>query len=163
MELKRIPEIIKEQLSDAQLVELENVQPPGFYCRAEQLLSVCRILHEHPDLYFDRLACITAIDNGPEEGTMDVIYNLSSIPFSTQLTLKVIIHRSDDPLPELPTVTSIWRTANWHEREIYDLMGINFTGHPDMRRLFLPTDWEGHPLRKDYKNIETYHGIKVEY
>jgi len=64
--------------------------------------------------------------------------------------------------PEIPSVAEIWRTANWHEREAWDLFGIVFTGHPDLKRILLPDDWEGHPLRKDYKTQETYQGITIE-
>ncbi|MGK7390003.1 MAG: NADH-quinone oxidoreductase subunit C [Candidatus Cyclobacteriaceae bacterium M2_1C_046] len=163
MELTKIADIIKAEVPDVKLEVLENVQPGGLACVAEQLLKICDVLHKHSELYFDQLSCITAMDNGPEANTLEVIYNLSSIPYNYQLTLKVVLPRTEDPLPEIPTLSGIWMTANWHEREIFDLMGINFTGHPDMRRLFLPADWKGHPLRKDYKDLETYHGIKVKY
>jgi len=66
-------------------------------------------------------------------------------------------------LPTISTLSHIWRTANWHEREAFDLMGLWFESHPDLRRILLPADWQGHPLRKDYENMETYHGIKVAY
>lgn len=132
---------------------------------SEQLAVICQELYENQQTYFDYLACITAIDNGPEKGTMEVIYNLYSIPYNISFTLRVelIRNKPDEPLPQLPTVSHIWRTADWHEREAYDLMGIYFTGHPDLRRILLVADWEGHPLRKDYKLPETYHGIKVAY
>jgi NADH-quinone oxidoreductase subunit C len=96
---------------------------------------------------------------------MEIVYNLYSIPYNSQLTLKVelIRNKADEPLPELPSVSHIWRTADWHEREAYDLMGIKFSGHPDLRRILLTADWQGHPLRKDYQIQETYHGIKVAY
>ena len=94
---------------------------------------------------------------------MEIAYNLYSIPYEHHLTLKIRFPRlgENGKLPAVPSVTSVWRTADWHEREAYDLMGIHFTGHPDMRRLFLPEDWQGHPLRKDYTEQERYHGITV--
>ena len=66
-------------------------------------------------------------------------------------------------LPQVPSLVKIWKTADWHEREVYDLVGVNFKGHPDLRRILLPEDWEGHPLRKDYQEQEKYNGIKVKY
>ena len=92
-------------------------------------------------------------------------FGLYSIPYEHHLTLKIRFPRlgPNGELPEVPTVSTIWRTADWHEREAYDLMGIRFTGHPDLRRLFLPEDWQGHPLRKEYNEQEEYHGVKVRY
>src|SRR5690606_639093 len=104
-------------------------------------------------------------DNGPEAGTLEVVYHLYSIPYEHSLVLKVTVPRNqpDEPLPTIPSVTHIWRTADWHEREIFDLIGINFEGHSDLRRILLPADWTGHPLRKDYQNLEYYHDIRVPY
>jgi NADH-quinone oxidoreductase subunit C len=127
-------------------------------------------MHTHEDCYFDMLSCLTGLDNGVEKaamdiGTMEVIYNLYSIPFEHGLMLKVIIPRNQigEALPQVPTVSHIWKTADWHERETFDLMGISFTNHPDLRRILLPEDWVGHPLRKDYEAQEYYHGIQVKY
>jgi len=94
-----------------------------------------------------------------------VIYHLNSIPFEHSFVLKVEVTRNkeDEPLPQVFSLTPIWKTADWHEREAYDLVGIDFIGHPDLRRILLPADWQGHPLRKDYKEQEFYHGIKVKY
>ena len=138
---------------------------PSLTVSAAHIASICKELYENEQTYFDFLACLTAIDNGPEKGIMEVIYNLFSIPYNLKLMLKIEIPRNlpGEPLPKVPTVSHIWRTADWHEREAYDLMGIEFTGHPDLRRILLTTDWEGHPLRKDYQIQESYHGIKVAY
>lgn len=136
---------------------------PYLLLPTERIAEVCQFLHENPALYFDLLECLTSLDNGPEVNTMEIAYNLYSIPYEHHLTLKIRFPRlgENGKLPAVPSVTSVWRTADWHEREAYDLMGIHFTGHPDMRRLFLPEDWQGHPLRKDYTEQERYHGITV--
>ena len=141
----------------------EECSPMGILVASEAIDKVCLELHRWENTYFDQLSCITGLDNGPEAGSMEVIYNLYSIPFNLHLTLKVVLPRNENegPLPEVPTVSVIWRTADWHEREVYDLLGIHFAGHPDLRRILLPTDWEGYPLRKDYSEQEYYHGIKV--
>ena len=142
-----------------------NTQNPQPYLiiPAVQLPDFCQFLRDDDRLFFDLLACITGIDNGPEAGTMDVIYNLTSIPYQHDLMLKVVLTRPTDPakLPDVPSVAHIWRTADWHEREAFDLVGIHFENHPDLRRILLPTDWVGHPLRTDYVEQEQYHGIKT--
>ena len=133
--------------------------PPTIEVPAQRIAEIGHVLHTHEKTYFDHLACITALDNGPTVGTLEVIYHLYSIPYNSQLALKVCDTRKEAPLPEVPSVSHIWRSANWHEREAYDLMGIHFTDHPDLRRILMPADWEGHPLRKDYAPPKTYHGI----
>lgn len=154
----------------------ENIAQPVLSLQKEHLLSVCEYLHETEGLYFDTLSCLTGLDNGPAKDSLEVIYHLYSIPYGHSLVLKVKLPRTRTEenaasfvefeghfLPTVPTLSSIWRTANWHEREAFDLVGIWFEGHPDLRRILLPADWQGHPLRKDYSNLETYHGIKVAY
>ena len=126
----------------------------------EKLLEHMEVLHADEQLYFDQLSCVTGIDNGPETGTMEVIYQLYSIAYNHHVTVKVQLNR-DQPL--VPSLTPIWKTADWHEREAYDLLGIHFENHPDLRRILLPADWEGHPLRKDYQHQEYYRGVKVAY
>ena len=143
----------------------DNLQP-YLVLQTERLADVCLALHDHEQTYFDFLSCVTGIDNSPEAGTMEVVYNLYSIPYDHHLVLKVVLERntsSDQPIPSVPTVSHIWRTADWHEREVFDMVGIYFENHPDMRRILCAADWEGHPLRKDYKLQDYYHGIKVPY
>lgn len=154
--------------ADAFGVETANYQP-YLTVSADKLVELCQFLRDDEPLFFDLLACITAIDNGvgvnsPEKDTMDVIYNLTSIPHEHNLMLRVTVprHTGTTTLPTLPSLTHLWRTADWHEREAYDLLGIYFDKHPDLRRILLPTDWIGHPLRTDYEEPEQYHGIKTK-
>ena len=149
--------------SDTFLANTTNPQP-YLTVPANRLVELCQFLRDDDRLFFDLLACVTAIDNGSETNTMEVIYNLTSIPYEHNLMLKIMVPRNagGQPLPAVPSVSHLWRTADWHEREAYDLMGIHFTGHPDLRRILLPTDWNGHPLRRDYREDEQYHGIKTK-
>lgn len=112
----------------------------------ESILDICRFLKaEHG---FDMLADLCGVDRGPEEEPrFEVNYHLFSTIHYSRLRLKVLL--SDDD-PHVPTLTRLWKTANWHERETYDLFGIIFDGHPDLRRILLPSDFDGHALRKDY-------------
>ena len=95
-----------------------------------------------------------------------MIYHLSSIVHKHRIVIKVMLPRWKDDeegaLPEVASVCDLWSTADWHEREVYDLMGVRFTGRDDLRRILCPEDWEGHPLRKDYKLPVEYHGIRTE-
>jgi len=148
------------QITSEEVMEIPNSTPFGVIVKEEALLSVCDQLHKNPASYFDMLSCITGVDNGPESGTMEVIYHLYSIPFNHSLALKVILPREN---PEVESVVSIWKSANWLEREVYDMFGIGFKNHPDLRRILMPADWKGYPLRKDYKHEEYYRGVKIEY
>jgi len=160
MTIENIKNIIDKQYDGAVLFIAEDSSPQSLVIKKESLISVCKLLHTHDELYFDLLSCITGIDSGPEADSMEVIYNLYSIPYEIQLMLKVELSREN---AAIDSVGEIWKTALWHEREAYDLLGIVFNNHPDLRRILLPNDWEGHPLKKDYKHQEYYRGIKVEY
>lgn len=151
---------ITSKLGDIIIGENHNSSPKSVVIAAENILPCFNLLYKDDQLYFDMLSCITGLDNGVEAETMEVIYNFYSIPFDHHLMVKVMLDRNE---PQIPTVTHIWKTANWLERETYDMLGITFTDHPDLRRILLPADWEGFPLRKDYKEQETYRGIKVGY
>jgi NADH-quinone oxidoreductase subunit C len=159
-DIRRIRELIADHFGAEVVKEAANFHPPAVLIQPQKIKEVCRFLQNHPDIYADSLSCLTGIDNGPQANTMEVIYTLYSIPHGHHFQLQCIIDRSK---PEIDTVSDVWRTADWHEREAFDLLGITFTGHPDLRRILLPTDWEGHPLRKDYEHQEKYHGITVKY
>jgi NADH-quinone oxidoreductase subunit C len=138
---------------------------PALLIEPSRIADICLELRNNPKTYFDFLSSITGVDYGVESNLFGVVYHLASIPYQTQLTLKVSIENSRDlnDLPSFPSITSVYRTADWHEREAYDLVGIFFEGHPDLRRILLPDDWEGFPLRKDYKTAEYYKGIKIYF
>ncbi|MEQ9166624.1 MAG: NADH-quinone oxidoreductase subunit C [Fulvivirga sp.] len=157
----QIVELIKSTFGEAAVIEVvEASSPTVVEVAVDQSLSIFEFLHKDERLYFDMLSCITGIDNGPEAGTMEVIYNLYSIPFEQSLAIKLKVSREQ---PEVPSLVSIWRAADWMERETYDLFGINFKDHPDLRRILLPADWEGYPLRKDYKHQDKYRGMTVAH
>jgi NADH-quinone oxidoreductase subunit C len=132
--------------------------------KPEMIAEVCLELRDNPETYFDFLSCLSGVDYGTTENRFGVVYHLASIPFNTQLVLKVSIenNRELDNLPAFPSVSAVYKTAEWHEREAYDLEGIFFENHPDLRRILLPDDWEGYPLRKDYQEAEEYKGIKIK-
>jgi NADH-quinone oxidoreductase subunit C len=135
-----------------------NCTPKAISILSDKIDLVCKELFENKSCYFDSLSCLTGLDNGPEKETIEVIYNLYSIPYGVSLMLKTELPRVN---PKTPSVSTIWKTANWHEREAYDLIGIHFTGHLDLRRILMPADWEGHPLQKDYVEPQTYRGMET--
>ena len=120
---------------------------PTIYVSRDELPSVARTLRDRPDLRFDFLAELTAVDYWPREPRFEVVYVLVSIERRARVRLKVRLQASD---AHVGTVSGIWPAANWLEREVWDLFGVVFDGHPDPRRLLMPEDWEGYPLRKDY-------------
>lgn len=138
----------------------ENASPKAIKLAPDDLVSVMNTLYKDPTTYFDMLSCVTGIDNGTLAATMEVVYNLYSIPFNHHLMIKVTVRRDR---PEVESVSHIWKTANWQEREIFDMYGVYFKNHPDLRRILMPADWEGYPLRKDYHHQEYYRDIKVAY
>ena len=152
--------IVREHCASGDAVPDETMTPKGISINAADLVAVCQDLHGNSEVFFDMLSCISVVDNGPEAGTLDVVYNLYSIPFNHHLSLKVTVPREN---AEIDSVQHIWKTANWHEREAWDMFGLKFRGHPDLRRILMPADWEGHPLRKYYKQQVYYLGVRVEY
>ncbi len=152
---------------------LENIDP-WVEVTPEGILEVCTYLRDEPSLAFDYLNSVTAVDylhtdekkaaKADWEPHLEVVYHLFSMQHKHSLVLKVMLPRwlndEEGTIPELASVAGIWSTADWHERELYDLLGVRFTGHPNMRRILCPEDWVGHPLRKDYEMPLEYHGIR---
>jgi NADH-quinone oxidoreductase subunit C len=116
--------------------------------RPEAIEAVCRALRD--EQRFNYLSQVTAVDWPEREPRFDVVYNLMSLDTRATIRLKVRVGDEDTPFPEVPTVSTVWPAASWYEREVYDLFGIRFAGHPDLTRILMPPDWVGHPLRKDY-------------
>jgi len=114
--------------------------------------EACAILRDNPGCPFDYLCDVTAVDWFPSQPRFEVVYQLLSIPKKERVRLKA---RLDDESPVLESVTSVWPAANYFEREVFDLFGIRFTGHPRLERIMMPDNWEGYPLRKDYP-VEGY-------
>ena len=112
---------------------------------AGKIASICGFLKY--DQQFVRLSTVTAVDWYPAEPRFEVVYHLHSVERNQRVRLKCRLHGED---PVIESVTSVWRGADWYEREVFDLFGIRFLNHPNLRRIMLPDEWEGHPLRKDY-------------
>lgn len=157
------PEQIHEKVNarfGEDILDFKNDVPdPVARVRAEAIFAVCQYLRDEAELAFDTLMCLSGYDLGPEKD-LGVIYHLFSLKKRHKFTVKTEIPRAH---PRLASVEKLWRTADWHEREAYDLYGIAFENHPDLRRILCPDDWEGWPLRKDYVVQEFYHGMRVPY
>ena len=166
--------LLEERFGSAVTGKKLDAVDPWVSVDPARLVEICRFLHDEPRLRFDFLNCISGVDyfepdpkkaakTGWEPHT-EVVYHLSSTVKKHTLVLKVMLPRWKDDLegdlPEVPSVAGVWNTADWHEREVYDLSGVKFTGHPDLHRILCPEDWVGHPLRKDYEMPLEYHGIR---
>lgn len=164
MSFNNIKDIILQKFGPEVIIEEQTTGlQPALVIRADLIAEVCLELRDNELTYFDFLSCITGVDYGVDDTRFSLVYHLASIPYKLQITLKVIKehNRQSDILPSFPTVSNVWKTAEWHEREVFDLTGIHFEGHPDLRRILLPDDWEGYPLRKDYVAADEYKGIKI--
>jgi NADH-quinone oxidoreductase subunit C len=174
MDVSAILQRLEERFGSAITGSKLDAIDPWIEVSPELLEEVARYLRDDPALRMNFLHCVTGIDCFEPDAKkaaklswqphLEVLYHLSSTIRRHRLLVKVILPRWRDgavgQIPQLPTVSSIWSTANWHEREVYDLMGVEFLGHPDLRRILCPEDWVGHPLRKDYQMPLEYHGIR---
>ena len=165
MNLEEIKSILIQKFGESVIVGEETTGlQPSLLIDPDRIADVCLELRDNSKTYFDFLSCLSGVDYGVEANRFGVVYHLASIPYQTQLTLKISKenNRDLDNLPSFPTVSNVYHSADWHEREAFDMEGIFFDGHPDLRRILMPDDWEGYPLRKDYKNAEFYKGIKID-
>jgi len=141
--VSKIKEKFPESILDASTFRGENT----LHLRAEDILPICRFLHGDPELSFNYLTDLCGVDNYPHEPRFQVVYLLCAMKTRDRLRLKVFLPGS---APRITSVFSVWKGADWLEREAFDMFGITFLEHPDLRRILLTPDWEGHPLRKDY-------------
>jgi NADH-quinone oxidoreductase subunit C len=137
---------LREQFPEAVEEVAMTVDFPTFTVAREQFLAICRFVRD--TLGFDAPQSVNGIDRGDR---FEVVYHLYSMQELRFLGLKVKLNREE---PRMPSATAVWRGVNWHEREVFDMFGVIFDGHPDLRRILLPDDWVGHPARKDYKEID---------
>lgn len=166
--------ILEQKFGSRILSKKLDALDPFIVTDAADILDLCRFLKTEPRLRFDLLNCISGVDylemdpkkvaKAGFEPHLEVVYHLSSFTHRHRLVVKIILPRWKDgkpgSLPDVPSVTPIWRAADWHEREVYDLCGVHFVGHPELHRILLSEDWEGYPLRKDYEFPLEYHGIR---
>ena len=156
---QEIADTLKAKFPEAVLdVKVDGIIDSYARVAPDRIKEVAQFLRDDEKLAFDSLMCLSGVDY--TGGKLGVVYHLSSMKWSHKFTLKV---DATVDSPHVQSVEAVWRTANWHEREAYDVIGIVFDGHPDLRRILLPDDWEGYPLRKDYKVPEYYRGMKVPY
>jgi len=162
MESAAVIEILQSAVPGAAYEVGHSVDMPTIYVPAEHLVSTCGVLRNLPTLQFNVLVEVTAADYLPREPRYEVVYHLLSVANRQRLRVKVRVGTNGS----LPTVQGIWRGAGWPEREVWDMFGIIFDNHGDLRRLLMPEDWEGHPARKDYpvqirKAAQTYEPLEV--
>lgn len=155
MDLKAIFELLSNKFPQSQLV-FEEINPePIIRVPVEIMTKIAQELRDNPQLNFTSLMCLSGLETAEE---FQVVYNLYSMKHNHKCHLRCGTSKDD---PEIPSVSAVWRTAEWHEREAYDMFGIRFSNHPDLRRILCPDDWEGFPLRKDYVPQTEWHGIPL--
>ena len=158
---EEIFQILKSKFQDS-VLELKTDLPtePIIIIQSIEIDKVCSFMFSENELQFNSLVNLSGVDD-LKENKLSVYYHLESTTHRHKILLKVSTTREK---PEIPSVVEVWQGANWHEREAYDMFGIIFLNHPDLRRILMPYDWEaGYPLRKDYENPEYYLGMKVPY
>ncbi|UOF94556.1 MAG: NADH-quinone oxidoreductase subunit C [Bacteroides sp.] len=136
-----------------------NLNTYFLFIKYNYLFEISSILYSKKCFYFDCLSCLSCVDFGLKKNKIELVYHMISIPYNYRLTVKILLDRVFTI--KIDSVSSIWKTAEWYEREIFDLFGIYFNNNCNMKRILLPDDWYGHPLLKDYKPDKYYHGILI--
>lgn len=174
MKAEDIFNLLKEKFGDA-ILEMDSDLPtePIINANPLEINKILEFLRDGKEFQFDSLMNLSCVDDNNAEkvtnedgtvtvkgGTLSIFYHLDSMNLKHKITLKV---STDRDAAEVESVTGVWHSANWHEREAYDMFGVKFLNHPDLRRILMPDDWDGYPLRKDYENPEFYEGMKIPY
>lgn len=175
MTAAEISTLLEQQFGPAVTGKKLDALDPFVVVDPAKLVEVCTFLRDDPRLKFELLNNISGVDYLEPDAKkaakagfdphLELVYHLSSFTFpGRRFTLKVVLPRwkndTAGELPEVPTVCRVWPTADWHEREVYDLVGVTFVGHPNLVRILMADDWVGHPLRKDYEFPLEYHGMR---
>ncbi len=155
MDAPQIAKRLADKFGSAVTESLPEDKHPRVHTVAEHWRSIAQFMRDDTALVFDWLGCLTAVDY-VADNQLCVVYDLYSMQHKHWFAVKVFVDREK---PTIPSVMDIWSAADWHEREAFDMMGIRFEGHADLRRILLPEDWEGYPQRKDYDFPREYHGI----
>lgn len=158
MTAQEITNALKEKFGDAILEAKLEVMQPWLSIAPNRMKDVALFLRDDPSMQFDYMMCLSGVDYN--DGRLGIVYHLFSMVHRHKIVLKAFCTKDN---AHVQSVSSVWGTANWHEREVFDMYGIIIDEHPDLRRILMPNDWEGHPLRKDYKVPEYYNGMKVPY
>ena len=159
MNATQIAARITERFGSQITASLPQDKHPRVHVNAADWRALAEFLRRDPSLDFDFLICISGVDYVGDD-LLACVYDLRSMQHRHEFAVKVYTDRAD---PSISSVADLWPAADWHEREAFDLLGIDFPGHPDLRRILLAEDWVGHPLRKDYEFPREYHGIPGSY
>ena len=152
----RLKSLVADDIGDLVPIELKTgPRDPYVKVKSDRWHDVAKHLRDDAELRFDFLQCITAVD-WPKKNIIEVVYHLWSYPLKHSFVVKAEVPRDN---PVLPSVADLWGAADWNEREQFDLFGVGFSGHPDLRRILNPDDWPGWPMRKDYKEATAYRGM----
>lgn len=153
---KQVYEKLKEKFPDGVVSVVECPGDPYCVVKAGSLLEIATWLKTDPEMQFDLLSCVCGTD---DRKNLWSVYHLYSVPKNHKAVIKVQLDREN---PSVPSLVPLWKAADWHERETYDMYGIVYQDHPDLRRILLPEDWPGYPMRKDYEFPDEYQGIPLK-
>jgi NADH-quinone oxidoreductase subunit C len=153
---ERLSSLVGDAVSDFTPTD-KGIKDAFCKVKADRWLEVAKALRDDVELGFDFLQCVTAVD-WPKRDVIEVVYHLYSYPKRHAFVVKADLPRTQ---PLIPSVAGLWIAAEWNEREQFDLLGVGFTGHPDLRRVLMPDDWVGYPMRKDYKESPAYRGMST--